>query len=258
MRTGSRQIIGLAAQPLMIYFPLPVYEQTHVNTPEMTFRHNHWNYAFTLIELLVVVAIIAILASLLLPALSQAKAQAIRTTCANNQKQLITGSLLYASDWQDHLPHPNWDFDPFVTGWVCRPPFLKPETNIMTGAVWPYASSFPIFRCPLDRTNTPAFRSRRQKYTSYIMNGSVCGYSIAQKEGFKVSQFRPDDIIMWQADERSPGDFNDASSTPNEGITRIHNEGTTVGIVGGSVEYIKIINFNKEVVRRPSRLWNNP
>ena len=75
---------------------------------------------------------------------------------------------------------------------------------------------------------------------------------------FKQSQFKADAIVLWQADERSPGDFNDGSSTPNENITKIHNEGTTVGVVTGSVEYFKRKKFYLEVNNRPGRLWCNP
>ncbi len=213
--------------------------------------------AFTLIELLVVIAIIAILAGMLLPVLSKAKEKGARTACTNNQKQLIMATVLYSNDNNDYLPHPNWDFDTTVAGWLCKPPFSLGETNIASGVLWKFLQNAKLYRCPLDLTNNAAFKLRGQKYTSYIENGAVCGYKIV-RWSYKSSQFKPTAIIMWQANEKNPGDWNDGSSTPDEGITRIHNIGTTVGVVSGSVEYLKIPAFDREKARHPGRLWCDP
>lgn len=69
-------------------------------------RERESTEGFTLVELLVVMAIIAILAALLLPALSRAKAKAQRTACMNNLRQINLGIRMYADDSQEATPSP--------------------------------------------------------------------------------------------------------------------------------------------------------
>ena len=138
-------------------------------TPICSFRQeNHSNTlgkAFTLIELLVVIAIIAILAAMLLPALSKAKLKAQSATCLSNQKQLATAWIMYASDAQDRIV--NFDTDTNALGdipWRFQNPSMSfaPGTSpqdkelqtldqgYKNGALYQYAPNVNVLHCPAD------------------------------------------------------------------------------------------------------------
>jgi prepilin-type N-terminal cleavage/methylation domain-containing protein len=223
--------------------------------------------AFTLIELLVVIAIIAILAGMLLPALAKAKVKAVQIKCTGNQKQLMLANTMYITDANEMVPHPNWDFDPAIAGWLAKPlpsGAFGPATNVQSGVFWKFLTEAQVYRCPADlKTNqTPQnylFTGRGQQLSSYLMNGALVAYSKDRKKTFRQSDFRPDDIVMWQARHTTPGDFNDGSSSPDEGIFTNHNGGTTIGSMGGHVEFIKARRFT-QLYDLPSktRAWCNP
>ncbi len=138
--------------------------------------------AFTLIELLVVVAIIAILAAMLLPALAKAHMEAWRIQCISNQKQLMVAWTLYPGDNHEMLVLNGGETGALPAGtpylWVYGGNHGDPQTltnyQYLVSAQYalfaPYLRGYPIYKCPADRSLWPVGGKSVLELRSYSLN----------------------------------------------------------------------------------------
>jgi prepilin-type N-terminal cleavage/methylation domain-containing protein len=217
---------------------------------------------FTLIELLVVIAILGVLAALLLPALSRAKASAKRTDCINNMRQISLGIHLYAGDNGDTLPAA-----PNVTGTTIQTNdcgiFYK---RLMKNYVGLQGTSSPqdkVFACPADAFFYDGFPSLAYKakslhdqfdsdYSSYVFNGGN-GYTNVAPPAFlnetswpgvfgrKIATIKAPvrTVLLAEYSAISPWSWHQPQKLPS-GKKGVNDAKNMVGFVDGHVAYIKM------------------
>ena len=221
--------------------PLVAYKSNLFNR-----MHRVTQRAFTLIELLVVIAIITILAAMLLPALSKARASARRILCVSNIRQLGLANLSYANDYNGVIVPTYW-YD----------------------LIWPYTGLkqkqkvYSIFRCP-------SMKKENCKELNLHLSGggSFCtsyGYNYNYIYGIPAQNLNygpiklaalpnPDQLLMWSDAEYSSSVHTGSylihpmrtSGYDGKQISTIHDKGSNIVFADGRVKWHKKMQVTTE------------
>ena len=201
-------------------------------------------YSFTLIELLVVIAIIAILASMIFPALQKARMRAYISECANRLKSIGSAHQMYISDNKEYTVFTYAGGSTYSgtvsrahPAWICRlSTYLgtRPENNYYT--IWYEVENEKPFRCPAKEK--PPISGHRDNYLTLNYSGAAGLLRQNRIGSLKITEVLSPSKKVFVID--GPGNFYvfNCDNTIESYAWR-HNDGSNYVTVGGSVHFRK-------------------
>ena len=202
--------------------------------------------AFTLIELLIVIAVIAILAAILFPVFAQAREKARQTSCLSNLKQLGTGLLMYAQDYDEQLPLAAYATDTGAVTWH--------------DIIDPYLKNKDVWLCPssqVKRTDAGGARTTHFGYNvRYLTNLALDFSNVDSQQAVSLSAIVSPTETICLTDAKSSvsaswcGDDGKFLLPPSEASADcwgrpnpLHSEGSNLFWMDGHAKWAKAIQF---------------